>query len=147
MTVLASGIILYRAGTLQQDPKLLLLRHASTGHWGFPKGRRDPGDEHEVATAEREVQEETGYSGLQLHPSFRATIEYVVRRRRDAGQSKRVVYFLAEAPPGDPRLSAEHDAFVWADARELAGRLVFAQMRDLAHHALACIPRPAAPRG
>lgn len=146
MTVLASGIILYRAGTPRQEPTLLLLHNGATGHWGFPKGRRDDSDAHEVATALREVQEETGYADLTLHPAFRCSIEYVVRGSDDEGRSKRVVYFLAEAPPGDPQLSVEHDAFRWADARELAELLAFAQLRDLAHHALASIPRPPVPR-
>jgi len=85
---------------------VLLLRNRRSGQWGFPKGRRDPEDSHEVSTALREVAEETGYSRLALHPRFRAEIDYIVRQRNEEPFDKRVVYFLAEAPAGDPVLSA-----------------------------------------
>src|SRR5262245_30470168 len=95
MTILASGIILYRREG--RDARLLLLRNRGTGQWGFPKGRRDAGDRHEVHTALREVLEETGYERVQLHPDFRIELAYVVRDPA-APYPKRVTYFLAEAP-------------------------------------------------
>src|SRR5262249_11573118 len=94
LTTLPSRLHLYRrAGS---DARILLLRNRDNGHWGFAKGRRDAGDAHEVETARREVQEETGYAQLALHPQFRAELSYVVRDPRNP-YPKRVVYFLAEA--------------------------------------------------
>lgn len=134
MTVLASGILLYRRDAT--GPRLLLLRHHNGGHWGFAKGRRDPDDAHEVETALREVEEETGFTDLMLDPSFRAEIGYRVRDDRGPDYEKRVVYFLAPAPDREPRLSHEHDEHAWADARRADELLAFGQLRDLARAAL-----------
>jgi bis(5'-nucleosidyl)-tetraphosphatase len=134
MTTLASGIILYR---LQgPDARLLLLRHRDTGHWGFPKGRRDATDAHEVHTALREVLEETGYERLALHPGFRVELAYLVRDPANP-YPKRVTYFLAEAPAEEPRLSDEHDGALWASAQEAEMLLGHGQLKDLARTALA----------
>lgn len=136
MTVLATGIILYRL--LPDGPRLLLLRNRDNGHWGFPKGRREDDDEHEVATALREVAEETGYAALRLDPDWRRELEYVVRGTSDDGRRKRVTYFLALAPAHEPALSPEHDAHDWADAAQADALLPFGQLRDLAREALTC---------
>lgn len=130
MTTLASGIILYRrAGDTH---RILLLRNRENGHWGFAKGRRDAADAHEVVTALREVSEETGYRGLSLHPRFRGVLDYKVRQPAGEPYAKRVVYFLAEAPPHEPTLSHEHDAALWADAAVAQEHLAYGQLRDLA---------------
>lgn len=141
MTVLASGILLYRPPSAVDDPRLLLLRNRDNGQWGFPKGRRDPEDAHEIITAVREVHEETSYNGLELHPTFRRCIQYVVEGTEDNGRRKRVVYFLARAPEHDPVISLEHSEFVWADRQLLYDRLAYGQLRDLAFHAILAIPR------
>ena len=134
MTTLASGIILYRRAG--RDVRLLLLRNRDTGHWGFPKGRRDAGDEHEVHTALRELQEETGYDTVALHPGFRVELSYLVRQPA-APYAKRVTYFLAEAPTHEPALSAEHDGLHWASPQDAEAMLLHGQLRDLARAAFA----------
>jgi len=134
MTCLACGVLLYR---LEADgPRLLLLRNASNGQWGFPKGRREQHDIHEVGTALREVHEETGYVGIVLHPEFRRTLEYRVRGA-DGGYDKRVTYFLARAPAQPPQLSGEHSETLWATPAQAAACLNFGQQRDLALAAFA----------
>jgi len=134
MTTLASGIILYRREG--PDARLLLLRNRDTGHWGFPKGRRDEGDRHEVHTALRELLEETGYDGVALHPAFRVELAYVVRDPRNP-HPKRVTYFLAEAPAREPTLSEEHDRALWASPDETEELLLYEQLKDLARTAFA----------
>jgi 8-oxo-dGTP pyrophosphatase MutT (NUDIX family) len=134
MTTLASGIILYRREG--GSARLLLLRSRDNGHWGFPKGRRDDGDAHEVDTALRELAEETGYGAVALHPGFRAELSYVANDPV-APYPKRVTYFLAEAPPAEPRLSAEHDEARWASAEEAERLLRHAPLRELARTAVA----------
>jgi len=140
MTTLASGIILYRRDHREGGPgaRILLLRNRDNGHWGFAKGRRDAADAHEVHTALREVQEETGYTGLVLHAEFRAELFYLVRDPRNP-YPKRVTYFLAEAPAHEPVLSAEHDQAAWAEAEEAERMLSHGQMRDLARAAFAAL--------
>jgi 8-oxo-dGTP pyrophosphatase MutT (NUDIX family) len=146
MTVLASGILLYRPATRVDDARILLLRNRDNGQWGFPKGRRDPDDAHEIVTAIREVREETAYEGLVLHPTFRRSIEYRVEGTEDNGRWKRVAYFLARAPAHEPILSAEHSEFSWSDRQTLYERLAYGQLRDLAFHAILAIPREDGPQ-
>ena len=143
MTVIASGVLLYRR--TPDGPRLLLLRNRDSAHWGLPKGRRDPEDRHEIDNALREVGEETGWSDIQLHPGFREVVEYVVAGTEDRGKSKRVTYFLAAAPDGEPTLSPEHSEYLWAGRDELRPYLKYEQLVALARHALALLTDPAGP--
>ena len=146
MTVLASGILLYRPASAADEPSLLLLRNRDNGQWGFPKGRRESEDIHEVATALREVREETGYQGLALHPTFRCCLKYPTQDGSTENGWKRSVYFLAQAPATDPVLSTEHSEFVWASWQLLSERLIYGQLRDMAHHALQIVAQPSPTR-
>ena len=137
MTVQASGVILYRV--LDGVPRVLLLRNRDNGMWGFPKGRKDPADAHEVATALREVTEETGYSGLALDPRFREVVEYLSRGSADEGKRKRVTYFLAEAPAHEPALSDEHVEARWADRAGVREAIAYEHLRELALHVLSLL--------
>ncbi len=134
MTTLASGILLYRREGA--DVRLLLLRSRDNGQWGFPKGRRDAGDAHEVHTALRELCEETGYDAVALQPGFRVELAYVARDPRNP-YPKRVTYFLAEAPAREPTLSEEHDRALWATQDETEELLLHEQLKQLARTAFA----------
>jgi len=103
------------------------LRHRSGGHWAFPKGRIEPGEEPEQA-AQRETQEETGIKKLKVIPNFRAESQYRFLRGNQSIE-KRVVYFLAEAPGIDVRLSHEHSDSTWLDPREARQALTFPEGR------------------
>lgn len=105
----------------------LLLRHRSGGHWAFPKGRIEPGEEPEQA-ARRETQEETGIEKLKVIPNFCAESRYRFKRE-DRPIEKRVVYFLAEAPGTDVCLSHEHSDSTWLDPREARRVLTFPEGR------------------
>jgi len=135
--VLAAGIILYRADA--GPPRILLLRDRRRGTWGLPKGRRDPTDgDDDLATARREVAEETGYRAVALVDGFREELAYTVRDD-GARYDKRVVYFLGRAPAHEPHLSGEHDDLTWATLRDALDLLAYGQIRDLARRAFAAI--------
>lgn len=106
----AAGIVLFR---LDGDGKrrFLVLRHGRGGHWGFPKGRIEPG-EGEQATALREVLEETGIGDVEPIPAFRSISRYRFSRR---GRSidKTVAYFLGRTRSSTIRLSPEHTEGRW----------------------------------
>lgn len=55
MTYSGAGFILFTP-----DFRVLLVQDAKSKKWGFPKGHRDEVDTNDIATAERELQEETG---------------------------------------------------------------------------------------
>lgn len=71
--------------------ELVLLRHRFGGHWSFPKGHVEKG-ENERQTALREVKEETGLT-IRLLEGFRESVEYSPK----PGIRKQVVYFLGKA--------------------------------------------------
>ena len=58
----------------EESYDLILLRHRFGGHWSFPKGHVEQG-ENEQQTAMREVKEETGVS-ITLLDGFRESVEY-----------------------------------------------------------------------
>ncbi|MGB2982813.1 MAG: bis(5'-nucleosyl)-tetraphosphatase [Candidatus Bipolaricaulia bacterium] len=125
------------------ERRYLLLRHRDGGHWAFPKGRIEQGEEPEDA-ARRETQEETGIEDVRIVPGFRAVSQYRFLRRGRAIE-KSVVYFLAEASPADVRLSSEHSDSTWLDSREARRKLTFEETRrvlDRAEGRLAERPLP-----
>ncbi|BBL74815.1 NUDIX domain-containing protein [Methylomagnum ishizawai] len=117
--ILSSGVIIVRG---LQSPHYLLLR--AFQYWDFPKGVVEPGEDPFMG-AQREVEEETGLTGLLFHwgKTFQETRPY--------GIGKIARYYLAESPEGEvflpvnPALGrAEHEEFRWVDfkaARSLVG--------------------------
>ncbi len=112
----SAGVLLFR-----RPLKFLLLAHAK-GHWDFPKGNIEPG-ESEEQTALRELKEETGILHARLIPGFRERIEYFYRFQGRTVH-KTVVFFLAESPLGEVKLSHEHTGFEWLSPKE-AGKKLF----------------------
>ncbi|MBQ9149048.1 MAG: GNAT family N-acetyltransferase [Oscillospiraceae bacterium] len=104
------GVIPYRK-TGSRLELLLLLQTCSQG-WSFPKGHMEA-FESETDTALREMGEECGLTA-QLHPGFRAVMEYDLR----GWMHKQVVLFLGEAS-GEPQLQqAEISDYRWVTPAE-----------------------------
>jgi len=105
----------------------LVLRHGRGGHWGFPKGRIEPG-EGEQEAAFREVLEETGISDVETIPAFRLTSRYRFSRR---GRliDKTVAYFLGRTRTSKIQLSPEHTEGRWLAFRDLRGILTHEESR------------------
>lgn len=123
----SAGFVVYRDGS--EGRRYLLLRHREGGHWAFPKGRIESGERPEEA-ARRELQEETGIAAPAEHDGRLGESQYVFHRDGRA-VSKRVVYFLAEAPRENVTLSAEHSASVWLGLHEASERLTFGEARRI----------------
>ena len=71
--------------------RYVIIQHLG-GHYGFPKGHMEPGED-EQTTALREIHEEIGVRAV-LCSGFRMAEEYPLHRK--PGVVKQVVYFLAE---------------------------------------------------
>ena len=84
-------------------------------YWGFVKGLVEKG-ESEEETALREAEEETGMK-IKLLPGFKERINYTYKFDGELIK-KEVVFFAAEAPKQDVKLSSEHEDFKWLEFDE-----------------------------
>lgn len=82
--------------------ELLLIKHRCGGHWSFPKGHVESG-ENELQTALREIKEETGLD-VSLMDGFRQSVEYFPKPH----VKKQVVYFLG-TPQGDDTVRKQEE--------------------------------------
>ncbi len=123
----SAGFVLFRR--FDDRRHYLLLRHRNGGHWAFPKGRIEPGED-ELETARREVEEETGIDMLEPIPGFREVSAYRFDREGRT-IAKTVVYFLAGVDAEKIRLSSEHADAAWLDADGARKRLTYAESRRI----------------
>ena len=113
--------------------KFLLVKHRK-GHWGFPKGHADPGEEM-VATALRELEEETGIDKVELEDGavFREYYEYVSKKGKFI--RKTVTYFLGRVSKkyvhGLELQEEEVMDAIWGDEDQVRERLTFPEGREL----------------
>jgi len=134
---ISAGVIVFRRAP---QPHYLLL-HYESGHWDFPKGHIEPGEEAQE-TARRELKEETGISGVRFVDGYKETLRYFFRQQ-GIGIFKVVVYFLVETDQSEVTLSSEHIDFDWLPYDAALARLTFKNSRDLlvkAHEHLQASP-------
>ncbi len=119
------GALVYR---VKNDiVELLLLRHRAGGHWSFPKGHVEPG-ENEIQTALREVREETGLD-ISLLDGFRETVEYYPK----PNVKKLVVYFLGASDPNQEthRQEKEISEIIWTSVDNAQNMVTFKNDKNL----------------
>ena len=129
----AAGFVVFRR--VAEKRVYLILLHRSGRHWGFPKGRLEPGETPEEA-ARRELCEETGIADVAMVPGFRARSHYRVTRG-GRNLEKTVEYFLGQTSATSVRLSSEHDRAEWLDLEGAGGRLTHAESRRVLEEAAA----------
>lgn len=122
---ISAGMILFRR---TPEPSYLLL-HYESGHWDFPKGHIESGEDPEE-TAKRELQEETGIAEIHLLDGYKQALRYFFRQK-GIGIFKVVIFFLAETTQSEVTLSAEHVGFDWLPYDAALARLTFKNSRDL----------------
>jgi bis(5'-nucleosidyl)-tetraphosphatase len=122
---ISAGVIVFRQAL---QPQYLLL-HYESGHWDFPKGHIEAGEEARE-TARRELKEETGISDVRFLDGYKGTLRYFFRQK-GIGIFKIVIYFLAETDQSDVTLSSEHIGFEWLPYDAALARLTFKNSRDL----------------
>ncbi len=127
MTQQSSGaVVFHRNGNLGPSQEVNYLLLLST-YWGFPKGMIEPGEDEQSA-ALREVREETGLSVV-LIQGFRQVDDYWYQRK---GQRirKQAIYFLAQAPNRQVKISWEHEDWAWLTYESAIERLAFVSLQQ-----------------
>ena len=109
---ISAGAILCSFNSDLERIEYLLLNYSS-GHWDFPKGNVETG-ENGLQTATREILEETGINEIVFVDGFVSTIEYYYKRSNRLIH-KFVTFYLAKTNIRDVRLSFEHRDFVWKE--------------------------------
>ncbi len=112
--------------------RFLLLNYPA-GHWDFPKGNMEKGEDY-VDTVKREITEETGITDIEILPSFNKKIEYYYRRKSGIVQ-KQVIYLLARAKTRDVTLSYEHKNFAWLGLEEAVNRVTYRNSKNILKNA------------
>lgn len=113
----------------RKRPHRYLLLHYTSGHWEFPRGNIEKGED-EQATAMRECREETGITRLDFVDGFREVSEWFYRR--DAMTvHKEAVYLLATTDQMDVKLSHEHQGHEWLLFDAAQKRVTFENAKEV----------------
>jgi 8-oxo-dGTP pyrophosphatase MutT (NUDIX family) len=99
-------------------------------HWDFVKGHVEKGED-DIATAIRELKEETGLSSPHLADGFCREVTYYFRHKRHGLVRKTVVFFLARVETRDVVISNEHCGFAFLPFEQAIRRLTFATAREI----------------
>lgn len=118
------GALVYRKK--QDKYELLLIKHRYGGHWSFPKGHVEQG-ENELQTALREIKEETGLD-VNLREGFRQSVEYYPKPH----VKKQVVYFLGY-PENDTVKKQEEEIseYRWCPLEQADSMVTFKNDKNL----------------
>lgn len=114
------GAIIYN-----DNNEVLIVKH-NAGHWDFPKGHMEEG-ENEYQTALREVKEETNLD-IELIKEYRYEIHYSPKENVD----KTVVFFLARNKSNDVvKQDAEIANIGWFEYKEANNILTYDIAKEL----------------
>lgn len=102
------GVVLFRQN---EEGREYLLLHYAAGHWDFPKGGQETG-ENDEQTVRRELQEETGITQIDIDAGFTHELSYFFREQGELIR-KTVVFYLGRTRQADVKLSFEHQDFAW----------------------------------
>ncbi len=124
--VRAAGCVVFRPGA--DGPELLVVHRPRYDDWSFAKGKLDPG-ETDLECARREVEEETGITGL-VGPEL-PTIDYVDNKGRPKAVRYWVLRAVGGAGDGDFVANDEVDSVRWLPAEAVAPLLTYDHDRAL----------------
>jgi bis(5'-nucleosidyl)-tetraphosphatase len=125
----SAGVVVFRAGREADPfPRFLLLNYG--GHWDYPKGHVEPGEDDATA-ARRELREETGILDATFIPGFSREINYFFRDSRKGLIRKEVIFFLARASSDRITLSHEHVGSTWLPFESAMQRLTYPNARQV----------------
>jgi bis(5'-nucleosidyl)-tetraphosphatase len=109
--------------------KVLLILHREGNHWGFPKGKANPG-ETPLAAAPRELKEETGLAVLKVLREEPLIEQYQFRRKKQF-ILKTVQYFPALVEGSLQLQEEEIREAKWLTIPEAMQQLTFREARHI----------------
>lgn len=121
------GFVLFRQ---LGEKRYYLLMHYKAGHWDFPKGHVEAG-ENEEQTARRELMEETRISRAAVLSGFRYEYVYEFGGRGRPERSKRVTFMLARTDQSEVRVSHEHRGARWLPYERAVKMVTFENARKM----------------
>ena len=127
----AAGGLVWREA--EEGVELALVHRPRYDDWSLPKGKLDPGEDHETA-ALREVEEETGLQ-VELEEELDASFY-----EDHKGRSKRVRWWVMQALDGKFSPDNEVDEMRWVSPAEAAELLTYTRDRELVSAWLAGTP-------
>ncbi|MFN3346396.1 MAG: bis(5'-nucleosyl)-tetraphosphatase [Candidatus Bipolaricaulaceae bacterium] len=122
----AAGLILFRENHGRRE--YLIIKNRRGGHWGFPKGHVEPGED-DFQAALREAAEEVQISRIELVPGFRTLVRYSFPRQNGIVK-KEVVLFLARTDEEGQPYREEVDDMLWLPFSEALHRITYAEQRE-----------------
>ncbi|KRK97016.1 NUDIX family hydrolase [Secundilactobacillus odoratitofui DSM 19909 = JCM 15043] len=124
-TEVASGAVVYRV--VNGQPEYLLLKSATSQFWGFPKGHVE-GDEDLIATATREIREETQLQ-VSVDTNYHDQLAYDMAN----GNHKEVHLFVSEVPSSVAikKQDIEISDYGWFDEQAAVQRLTYDNLKAL----------------
>lgn len=124
----SSGAILFSINN-ESSKSLFLLLHYASGHWDFPKGNIEDGED-ELQAAYREIFEETGIKNVHFLKGFRKKIQYHYRRGHESIR-KEVIFHIARTDTKEIILSNEHIGYAWKDYNQALNQLTYKSAKNL----------------
>ena len=123
------AIIRYQTTEQNRDHADFLLLRNKRGFWGFPQGHKEKG-ENEIQTLQREVQEETGITNLEIH-QYIGRIQYKYFRADGIRSEKEVKFYFATTPTREVVISNEHEDFKWTTYMDALSLLDHRQLKSI----------------
>jgi len=111
-----------------------LLLHYPEGHWDLPKGHTEKGEE-EVATALRELEEETGIKKGEILDGFKEKTHYFFKKKDDL-ISKTVMFFLVRTDSKNIKISFEHQNYIWLKCDDAIKKITFKNVKEIVEKAM-----------
>ncbi len=134
----AGGVVCRLNGDSQVEVLLVGGTNKDPDYWGFPKGKRKPGEAIEM-TALREIEEETGLQVELLALVGISEYDYISYKKRKR-RHKSIRFFLAYPFAGE--LTSKNGGYkqvIWAPIDEAYRILTYAADQEILRHAQALL--------
>jgi len=122
----SAGAVIFRREN--NKIKYLLVQYA-WGHWGFPRGLVEKGEDL-TETAKREIEEEVGIKEIKFIPGFKEWIKFFFKLKGKTIM-KIATFLLAETNTKKVKLSFEHKGYKWLSYEEALTQLTFNNAKEV----------------